>query len=176
MASISLFYSELKHLFWFQNAVYRIVIQLLYIIYTLIRMLQLPLQIVNTIWKAATFWPKLFWHLYGRSRKNDQFWISYVIRLIPPNNLSRTDVWGGKRNGKQRFTDINLAFFGCTFGAISAQPIHLANFFNDCDADGELTSNAACLQNPAEQKLCSNGITANTSFISGTLRLHNYLK
>ena len=102
-------------------------------------MLQLPLQIVNTIWKAATFWPKLFWHLYDPQSKER----SILDILCDPAN-STEQPFSNRRLGREaeRKATVHghqLSLFGCTFGAISAQPIHLANFFNDSDADGELT-------------------------------------
>jgi hypothetical protein len=67
--SIWIFNAESRNLLWFINLLRWILLFTIYLIYWLIKILQLPFRLINVIYSTICFWPKFYWHLFGPSSK-----------------------------------------------------------------------------------------------------------
>ena len=75
-------------------------LHVMYIIFLLIQVLQLPLQPLNAMWHAMVFWPKFYYRLFGPEASGPSIWaiLSGNIEAKHCEVTPSTRVRGGQRN------------------------------------------------------------------------------
>ena len=93
---------ECSHVQWWFNFGKWMTVHVMYIIFLAVQVVQLPLQLVNSMWYAIAFWPKLMYHLFGPNSKGPSAWSILVsngrLRDEDCKSITGHRVRGGRKD------------------------------------------------------------------------------